>query len=204
MTDHATASDRPDLVLAAERLARELGFPLTREEAGPDRPSACLPGVGRFLAVLAASASSIAELGTGTGIGTAWMVSALPVDGRLVTVEIDEDKAESARRLFAEDQRVEVVTGDATAEVASRGPFDLIFADSGVRDEAAFDRLVGLLRPGGRIVMDDVTPTAALQPGAPQLAHDLKRSFFASPRLVSTEVVLTDLANSLLVGSKIS
>src|SRR5579871_1558500 len=151
MTDHATASDRPDLVLAAERLARELGFPLTREEAGPDRPSACLPGVGRFLAVLAASASSIAELGTGTGIGTAWMVSALPVDGRLVTVEIDEDKAESARRLFAEDQRVEVVTGDATAEVASRGPFDLIFADSGVRDEAAFDRLVGLLRPGGRI-----------------------------------------------------
>ncbi len=205
MTEHAP--DRPELVLAAERLARELGFPLTREEAGPDRHSACLPGVGRFLAVLAAGANSIAELGTGTGIGTAWMASAMPAGGRLVTVEIDEGQAESARRLFGPG--VEVVTGDAAAEVASRGPFDLIFADCGVRDDASFGRLIDLLNPGGRIVMDNVTPVAARQQSSPPgwqtpQAHDLKRRFFASPRLVSTEVVLTDLANSLLVGTRVS
>jgi predicted O-methyltransferase YrrM len=200
MTD--LAGDRPELVLAAERLARDLGFPLTREEAGPDRPSACLPGVGRFLAVLAAGSGSIGELGTGSGVGTAWMASAMPVDGRLVTVEIDDGQAESVRTLFADDGRVEVVTGDAAAEVASRGPFDLLFADSGIRDQAAFDRLLDLLNVGGRIVMDDVTPGRA--PDSPMPAQDLKRSFFASPRLVSTEVVLTDLANSLLVGTRIS
>jgi hypothetical protein len=44
----------PPLVTRAQAAAREAGFPLTREEAGPGRPSACLPGVGRFLAVLAA------------------------------------------------------------------------------------------------------------------------------------------------------
>jgi len=198
------AIDRPDLVLAAERLARELGFPLTREEAGPDRPSACMPGVGRFLAMLAAGASSIGELGTGSGVGTAWMASALPPDGRLVTVEIDARQAEAVRPLFAADHRVEVITGDARAEVAGRGPFDLLFADSGIRDHEAFDRLVDLLKVGGRIVMDDVTPAAARAQAAPQQAQDLKRSFFASPRLVSTEVVLTDLANSLLVGTRIS
>ncbi|HET7018229.1 MAG TPA: class I SAM-dependent methyltransferase [Streptosporangiaceae bacterium] len=202
MTDHAT--DRPELVQAAERLARELGFPLTRQEAGPDRHSACLPGVGGFLAMLAAGAASIAELGTGTGVGTAWMVSAMPADGRLITVEIDENQAATVRQLFSADRRVEVITGDAAAEVASRGPFDLIFADSGIRDDAGFNGLVDLLNPGGRIVMDDVTPVAALTPGSPLQAHDLKRRFFASPRLVSTEVVLTDLANSLLVGTRVS
>jgi predicted O-methyltransferase YrrM len=117
MTSHA--DDRPELVLAAERLARDLGFPLTREEAGPDRPSACLPGVGRFLAMLAAGSTSIGELGTGSGVGTAWMASALPADGRLITVEIDEDQAESVRTLFAADGRVEVITGDAGLEAAA-------------------------------------------------------------------------------------
>jgi predicted O-methyltransferase YrrM len=200
MTDHAT--DRPELVLAAERLARDLGFPLTREEAGPDRHSACLPGVGRFLAVLAAGSSSIAELGTGTGIGTAWMASAMPAGGRLTTVEIDEELARVLRGLFDADRRIDVVTGDAVTEVASRAPFDLIFADCGIRDDASFDGLVDLLKPGGRIVMDDVTPVAG--PDSIALAHDRKRNFFASPRLVSTEVVLTDLGNSLLVGTRIS
>jgi len=202
LTDHAT--DRPELVLAAERLARELGFPLTRQEAGPDRHSACLPGVGTFLAVLAAGVKSIAELGTGTGIGTAWMVSAMPASGRLITVEIDEGQAMVVRQLFAADQRVEVITGEAATEVAGRGPFDLIFADCGIRDDASFGRLVDLLNLGGRIVMDDVTPVAALASGSPLQAQDRKRRFFASPRLVSTEVVLTDLENSLLVGTRVS
>jgi hypothetical protein len=35
-------------------------------------------------------------------------------------------------------------------------------------------------------------------------AQDLKRRFFISPRPVSTEVVLTGLANSLLVGTRVS
>ncbi len=68
----------PDLVRQAEQLARSAGFPLTREEAGPYRASACLPGTGRFLAVLAAGCRSIAELGTAAGIGTAWLATAMP------------------------------------------------------------------------------------------------------------------------------
>ena len=42
----------PPLVTRAQAAARQAGFPLTREQAGPGRPSACLPGVGRFRAVL--------------------------------------------------------------------------------------------------------------------------------------------------------
>jgi predicted O-methyltransferase YrrM len=196
----------PALVARAEGAARRAGFPLTREEAGPGRASACLPGVGRFLAVLAAGCAGgrIGELGTGAGVGAAWMASAMPADCVLITAEIDERLAGAAREVLVADPRVEVITGDALAVMSGRGPFDLLFADSGVRDEAAFAALVGLLRIGGRIVMDDVTPEAALPPESPLHDGDVKRRFFGGEaRLLSTEVVLPDLRNSLLVGTRV-
>lgn len=196
----------PPLVARARALARQEGFPLTREEAGTSRPSACLPGVGRFLAVLAAGCTGgrIAELGTGAGIGAGWIASAMPADCTLVTVEIDERLGRAARELLAGDPRVEVVTGDAFSILSSHGPFDLLFADCGGRDDADFAALVGLLRIGGRIVMDDLTPQRALPPGSPPPAADgVKRRFFSGdPRLTWTEVVLPDLENSLLVGTR--
>lgn len=195
----------PQLVTSAQALAQQAGFALTREQAGPGRPSACLPGVGRFLAVLAAGCAGgqIGELGTGAGIGAGWIASAMPADCTLITAEIDEPLARAARELLAADPRIEVITGDALAVMPGRGPFDLLFADSGVRDHASFAALVGSLRIGGRIVMDDVTPERRLPPDSPLLANDIKRQFFSGePRLVSAEVVLPDLHNSLLVGTR--
>jgi predicted O-methyltransferase YrrM len=197
----------PPLVVAAQAVARQMGFPLTREEAGPERASACLPGVGRFLAVLAAGCvgGRIGELGTGAGIGAAWLASAMPAGCSLVTAEIDEELARAAQELLAGDMRIEVLQGDALSFVPGRGPFDLLFADSGVRSQADFAALVGVLRIGGRIVMDDVTPEQALPPGSPLRSDDIKRQFFGhEPRLVATEVVLPDLRHSLLVGTRIS
>lgn len=194
--------DLPPLVARARALAREKGFPLTREEAGAG-PSASLPGVGRFLAMLAAGCAGgrIAELGTGAGVGAAWMVSSMPADCTLVSAEIDPDLASAARGLLSGDPRAEVVTGDARTAISGRAPFDLLFADGGIGDYAA---LVNLLRVGGRIVMDDVTPRQALPPDSPLRAADPKRRFFfGEPRLVSVEVVLPDLRNSLLVGTRI-
>jgi predicted O-methyltransferase YrrM len=196
--------ERPPLVERAHDLARAAGFPTTREEAGPDRPSASLPGTGRFLAMLAAGCAGgrIAEFGTGAAIGTSWMAAAMPGGCSLVTVELDPRMADLARRLLAGEPGVKVLTGDGFAVLAGRGPFDLLFADSGVRDAAAFDRLVRLLRVGGRIVMDDVTPTA-VRGGEPPPADAIKRALFTDPRLVAVEVVLPDLENSLLVGTRI-
>jgi predicted O-methyltransferase YrrM len=157
--------------------------------------------------VLAAGCAGgwIGELGTAAGVGTAWMAGAMPANCRLTTAEIDERLARAARELFAEDRRIEVITADAVLAMPSRGPFDLLFADSGVRGGTVFAALVGLLRIGGRIVMDDVTPEHALPPDSPLRASDVKRQFFSDePRLVSTEVVLPDLQNSLLVGTRTS
>jgi predicted O-methyltransferase YrrM len=199
----SAVADCPPLVTRALALARAVSFPLSRQESGgATRSSASLPGVGRFLAMLAAGCAHgrIAELGTGAGIGAAWLASAMPTDCTLVTVEIDPDRASAVREMFAGDPRVEVVTGDATVVMSGRGPFDLLFSDGG---GIRYANLVDLVRVGGRLVMDDVTPRAALPEGSPFLEHDPKREFFTGdPRLVSAEVVLPDLRNSLFVGTR--
>lgn len=131
------------------------------------------------------------------------MASAMPADCKLITVEIDGPLARAARELLAADPRIEVITGDALRVVPGRSPFDLIFADGGVRDHASFVALVSSLRIGGCIVMDDITPERVLPPDSPYRTSDAKRQFFGrEPRLVSTEAVLPDLHNSLLVGTR--
>ena len=69
------------------------------------------------------------------------------------------------------------MTGSACCR--AHGALDLIFADCGVRDAAAFGSLVGLLKPGGRIVMDDLTPVRRLPAGSPLRQSDAKRELFA-------------------------
>lgn len=110
--------------------------------------------------------------------------------------------ADVARELLAGDPRVEVITGDAFSVLPERAPFDLLFCDG---DGGGGADLVSLLRLGGRLVMDDVTPQLRLPPDSSLLADDPKRRlFFDDPRLTSTEVVLPDLHNSLLAGTRTS
>ncbi|HYS32990.1 MAG TPA: class I SAM-dependent methyltransferase [Streptosporangiaceae bacterium] len=199
----------PPLVAQANALARHVGFALTKQEAGGDgsAPSCCLPGVGRVLAVLASGCHGgrIGEIGTGVGVGSAWMASAMPADCTLVTVEIDRDRAAHATSLLASDGRVRVLTGDAGELIPTCAPYDLLFADGGRPDRAGYAALVDLLLIGGQLVADDVTPLATTPAGSPVLASDVKRNFFfGEPRLVSTEIVLPDLRNSLLIGTRLA
>jgi predicted O-methyltransferase YrrM len=123
----------------------------------------------------------------------------MPADCRLVTVEVDPVRVAAARRVFADEDRVEVVQGDSFDELVRRGPFDLVFVDGG-----RSDRVVELVRIGGRLVFDDVTPVEALPVDSPYRTNDPKRElFFTDSRLVATEVVLPDLRNSLLVATRV-
>jgi predicted O-methyltransferase YrrM len=196
--------DVPAIVARAEQAARRAGFPL---EADGVHPSCCSPDVGRLLAVLAAGCRGgvVGELGTGTGYGTAWMVSALPADARLVSVELDGDRAEVARALFAGDDRVEILQADATLVCGVLGPFDLLFADGGAFANRAADlaSLVRRLNPGGHLVVDDVTPLPLLPPDSPFRDHDPKRlAFFGTPGLTSVELVMPAGHEAALVGTR--
>src|SRR5471030_2745738 len=128
--------------------------------------------VGALLRVLATSikASRILEIGTAIGYSGIWLARALPADGMLLTLEMDEGRAHEARDNFVRagvSDRVSVVVGDAQLKIAKvSGPFDLIFQDGDKKlYTPLLDRLVALLRPGGLLVTDNVLWDGEVIPG---------------------------------------
>jgi len=134
-----------------------------RERSRADRVPAISPDTGRLLHVLAASAAPgrILEIGTGYGSSGMHLASALAPGGMLFTIERDPGRAAIARQHFERAglaSRVSVMVGEAARLVHKvAGPFDLILQD-GPKDlyEPMLDRLVGLLRPGGVLVSDNI------------------------------------------------
>lgn len=128
--------------------------------------------VGALLRVLATaiSATRILEIGTAIGYSGIWLAGALPDDGMLLTMEKDPERARAARANFERAGlagRVGVIVGDARVTIAKvAGPFDLIFQD-GAKGlyGPLLDTLVGLLRPGGLLVTDNVLWDGEVVPG---------------------------------------
>jgi predicted O-methyltransferase YrrM len=147
----------PPLVERALALAEAHGF-----------ERSCDPEVGRLLHVLAGSRGRerVAEIGAGTGVGAAWIVSALPPHVPFLTTELDPARAAAVAELFAADANVRVLAGDWRVSLPPEAPFDLLFFDAAkqLRPEADGELVAGLLAPGGIVVLDDLTPGRADDP----------------------------------------
>lgn len=185
-----TEREVPPRVEAAEQIAAEEGF-----------TKSCVREVGRLLALAAAAKPDgvIAESGTGSGVGTAWLHSGLGTDARLVTVERDEELARRAAGVFADDARVSVLTGDWRL-LERHAPFDVFFCDGGGKRDAA-ERVVELLAPGGLLILDDFTPSTHWPPRFEGEVDELRLFYLTHPALYATEV-LTTPAGSAVVAAR--
>lgn len=141
----------PTQLEAIERATLELGFDMPSER-----------DTGALLRVLAAGkpAGQFLELGTGTGLATAWLLDGMDSASRLHTVDIDGDVVAVAERLLGKDPRVEFVVGDAIAWLENNKglSFDLIFADAMPGKYERFETAWERLKPGGLYVADDMLP----------------------------------------------
>jgi predicted O-methyltransferase YrrM len=143
------------------------------EEALAANAAAGLPSIdvsapqGKLIHLLArmTRARKALEIGTLGGYSTIWLASALPDDGRLVTLEWNGRHAEVARRNVARaglSAKVEVRTGaalDTLPKIAAEGlgPFDFVFIDADKENNAAYlEWALKLSRPGTAIVVDNV------------------------------------------------
>jgi predicted O-methyltransferase YrrM len=155
--------ETPPLVRRAEALAGALGF-----------SKSCLPEDGALLHVLAArrGIERAGEIGTGAGVGSAWIVSALPPATAFFTTKSDHRLAGRVRRLFADDPNVTVLTGDWRETLPAEAPFDLLFVDGGDAGDDP-DSVVGLLTPGGTAFVGDLwlDPASADSPRERWLHH---------------------------------
>lgn len=128
---------------------------------------------GQLLAILAASvgARRILEIGCLGGYSAIWMARALPTDGILLSLELDEKNAEVARKNIANAglaKRVEVRVGaaaDSMRSMIAKGeePFDLIFIDA---DKGGYPEYLTLamqlVRTGSLIIGDNATQRGAV------------------------------------------
>ncbi|MFG2218140.1 MULTISPECIES: O-methyltransferase [unclassified Streptomyces] len=180
----------PPRVVIAERVASEAGF-----------KKSCIPEVGRLLKLAAAAKPDgvIAESGTGSGVGTAWLHSGLGTGARLFTVERDEAMARRAAGIFADDKRVSVLAGDWQL-IEQHAPFDVFFCDGGgKRDDP--QRVVEQLAPGGLLILDDFTPSPDWPPRFEGQVDELRMFYLTHPDLDATEV-LTTPASSVVIGAR--
>ena len=171
----------PEVLRAIYKDTEALGFAMASE-----------PKTGAFLAVLAASkpGGQLLELGTGTGIGTAWLLSGMDAASCLDTVDTDANVVAVARRHLSSDSRVRFHVADGAAFIAGSptGRFDLVYADAWPGKFTHLDEALALLRPGGIYVIDDLLPQQSWPDGhAPRVAVLIqaleRRSEFTSVRL---------------------
>jgi predicted O-methyltransferase YrrM len=131
------------------------------------------PAQGQLLALLvhALGARRVLELGTLGGYSTIWMGRALPLGGRLVTLELDPAHAAVATANLARAGLAEVVrvrvgpASDSLRKMAALGeaPFDFVFIDA---DKEGYPEYLGLVLPlvrtGSLIIADNVVREGAV------------------------------------------
>lgn len=129
------------------------------------------PSVANLLSVLAASigASTVVEVGTGTGVSGAALLGGMTDDGILTTIDLEAEHHRAARDLFTaigvDHVRTRLIAGRAL-DVLPRltdQAYDIVFADG---DQAEYPAILAqaarLLRPGGLVIFADVLGGADL------------------------------------------
>jgi len=156
------------------------------------------PLQGRLLELLArvCGARAILEIGTLGGYSTIWLARALPPEGRLVTLEVDPERAAVARANLARAGFAgvaEVIDGPALETLPRlEGPFDLVFVDADKERSAEYlAAALHLSRPGTLIVADNVVRGGAVadagsQDPRVQGVRRLLDAVSAEPRLTAT------------------
>ena len=137
---------------------------------------------GRLLRLFAEmiGARRILEIGTLGGYSAIHFARALPENGTLISLEVDEKHAGVARKNIEYaglEDRVEVLVGDAhdlLATMVESGiePFDLIFIDAEKEGYPAYlERALELSRPGSLILADNAIRGGSVLSPEDESAH---------------------------------
>ena len=125
------------------------------------------PPQGKFLSLIARvqGAQRILEVGTLGGYSTLWLATALPADGRIVTIEREPRHAEVAKANLERAgvaEKVDLRVGAALEvlvqlEKEITAPFDLVFIDADKANNPHYvEWALKLTSPGSIIIVDNV------------------------------------------------
>jgi predicted O-methyltransferase YrrM len=190
-----------DLIETARRRGEELGC------------TPIGPGGGAALRMLAAavSARAVVEIGTGAGVSGLWLLSGMPSDGILTTIDVEAEHQRAARDAYAAagvaHQRTRVITGRAL-DVLGRmtdGAYDIVLIDADKESYPEYVTEAGrLLRSGGVMLLDnmlwhDKVADPAARDDTTRILRDLGKTIREDERFLTT---LLPTGDGLLVAVK--
>ena len=177
----------PDVVARAFDVCRKAGY-----------VAFCRNETGRLLATLAATrGGTLAEFGTGCGVGTAWLRSGVRNGARILTAELDPKLAGAAQEIFVDDAQVEVLAADWST-LRDKGPYSLLFLDASSPEDAGVDSVADLVEPGGIVVLDDFVPCEVWPPLTGGRVDTLRENWLTDERFTTVEVMVAADAAALL------
>lgn len=167
---------------------------------------------GRLLAFISSimKPQVILEIGTYTGYSALCLAEGLGPDGRLISIDINDELEDFAMRYIRESpyaSRIQLISGDALAIVPSLDYcFDLVFIDADKRQYGDyFDQVITKIRSGGVILADNVLWSGHVlrneQEMDPETAliHAFNRKVHADPRV---EVIMLPVRDGISVIRK--
>ena len=180
--------DLPDVVNRAFDVSRKAGY-----------VSFCRNETGRLLAMLAATREgTMAEFGTGCGVGTAWLRSGVRDEKtNILTAELDPRLAKAAAEIFVDDPQVQVLAADWST-LEDEGPFSLLYLDSGEPSDVRVDAVADLVDEGGIVVLDDFTPCEVWPPVFHGRVDTLRVEWLTDDRFTTVEVMVASDAATLI------
>lgn len=156
-----------------------------------------------LLKTLAASkpASRFLELGTGTGLSTAWILAGMDAYSSLISVDNEADFLEVAERFLGQDDRLSLIHSDGGEWVENNKSqkFDYIFADTWPGKYLLLDEVLTMLNPGGFYIIDDMMPQPNWPAGHEDKALDLLKDLENRTDLIITRQVW---ATGIVIGVK--
>jgi len=155
---------------------------------------------GSLLQTLAASkpAGKFLELGTGTGLSTAWILQGMDKDATLISIDNEPKFLEIARQYLGADKRVNLVLTDGGewVEQNKQEKFDYIFADTWHGKYLLLDEVLSMLNKGGFYIIDDMLPQPNWPDGHQEKAINLvnyletRSDLFLTKQVWSTGIII--------------
>ncbi|QMW00598.1 O-methyltransferase [Spirosoma foliorum] len=187
-----TVKSFPAAYKLIEKATQEAGFSMASD------PLTCA-----LLSTLAASkpGGNFLELGTGTGLATAWILAGMDNASTLISLDNDPACLAIAQQYLIADSRLNLIEADGGEwlQTAVGQKFDYIFADTWPGKYFFLDETLALLKPGGFYLIDDMLPQPNWPAGHDQKAADLLAHLQTRPDLRISQL---DWATGVVVAVK--
>ncbi|MDI9880330.1 O-methyltransferase [Flectobacillus longus] len=141
------------------------------------------------------------ELGTGTGLSTAWILDGMNSNSTLISFDNDERFLNIAQKYLGQDKRLTLILSDGEDWVKNNlgQKFDYIFADTWHGKYLLLDEVLEMLNKGGLYIVDDMLPQSNWPDG-----HQEKAINFIKYLESRTDLTLTKInwATGIIIAVK--